>query len=133
MNKTIKKKWLKALRSDEYEQGQMRLLTTYDVYGEEETEVHRFCCLGVLCQIHAEETGEGWFDEDDSYHPNLRTRYTSRAELPSAVRAWAGLKSGDPEVAGIFFGNKHGTDSLSNLNDSGKTFKQIANVIEKCL
>lgn len=40
MNKTFKRKWVKALRSGRYEQGQSCL-----------KQGDRFCCLGVLCQI----------------------------------------------------------------------------------
>lgn len=40
MNKTIKKKWLKALRSGEYKQGRVNLYWN-----------GRYCCLGVLRKI----------------------------------------------------------------------------------
>lgn len=41
MNKTIKKRWLKALRSGDYEQGRSMLCS----------EKNTFCCLGVLVDI----------------------------------------------------------------------------------
>src|SRR6185295_18826871 len=44
MNKEIKEKWIKALRSGEYKQGRGRM-------DREEGGEHYFCCLGVLCDI----------------------------------------------------------------------------------
>lgn len=44
MNKELKDKWLQALRSGEYLQGEHRLAT---VEGDEV----RYCCLGVLCEV----------------------------------------------------------------------------------
>ena len=41
MDKRIKKKWVDALRSGKYKQGQGRLKGVDDTY----------CCLGVLCKI----------------------------------------------------------------------------------
>lgn len=40
MNKTLKNKWIKALRSGKYEQGKGNL--NHD---------GRYCCLGVLCEV----------------------------------------------------------------------------------
>jgi len=40
MNKEIKDKWVKALRSGEYKQGRVYLQRD-----------NRFCCLGVLCKV----------------------------------------------------------------------------------
>lgn len=51
MNKEIKEKWLAALRSGQYVQGQNHLHSLED--GQ-----HKFCCLGVLCDIMGEEWAE---------------------------------------------------------------------------
>ena len=40
MNKEIKDKWVKALRSGEYKQGRLYLQRD-----------NLFCCLGVLCKV----------------------------------------------------------------------------------
>lgn len=76
MNKTLKSKWLKALRSGRYKQGKRRLFGKYK-------EQNRYCCLGVLCKIqgvsiktmkeHNKSTGDlpyvltlsGWPVEDE--------------------------------------------------------------------
>jgi len=118
MNKRIKKIWLRELRSGVYEQGREKLLQVDEKTGEES-----FCCLGVLCNIHAEETGGVW-NELNRYHDTAGL-------LPFKVRNWAGLDNADPVV---------GKHSLSEWNDGEfwddrkpKTFKQIANLIEKYL
>ena len=40
MNKNLKRKWLRALRSGRYKQGKYYLRNSED----------RYCCLGVLCE-----------------------------------------------------------------------------------
>lgn len=45
MDKKLKAKWLKALRSGKYKQG-MELLKF-----EGDNKQTRFCCLGVLCDV----------------------------------------------------------------------------------
>lgn len=49
MDKKIKIKWLKALRSGKFEQTNFRLKRT-DANG-----VERYCCLGVLCEAMKEK------------------------------------------------------------------------------
>lgn len=113
MNKKIKARWLKALRSGDYEQTRKVLHR----YGD------GFCCLGVLCDLHRKSTKRsGWkqgIGEVVSY-------LGDRVALPANVSKWAGLTQCDPII-----NNKETT--LSDLNDSGKSFRQIAKVIEKRL
>lgn len=52
MNKDLKKKWIKALLSGKYKQGQYRLY-----------EDNKYCCLGVLCKI----SNLGHFDSEGNY------------------------------------------------------------------
>jgi len=107
MDKRIKKKWIAALRSGEYAQGKDRLLTSTE-------EVDKFCCLGVLCDLHARETGDGWDG----------VIYNGKEFLPPpVVLKWAGIEE-DPLIRGLF---------LSGYNDSGRSFKRIANLIDKYL
>jgi len=53
MDKALKAKWLKALRSGKYKQGKYRLRNNRD----------EFCCLGVLCDVS--DQGQ-WGQVDDS-------------------------------------------------------------------
>lgn len=108
MKKSIKDKWIKALRSGEYKQIKGRLKRT-----------NGFCCLGVLCDLYGKEKNVKW---DDSHF--LR----DFSLLPDEVRDWANLKFTDPTV-----NNNKRFITLSNINDSGTSFKEIADIIEKQL
>ncbi len=55
MNQRIKEMWVKALKSDEYIQGQGALRKVMD-------GITGHCCLGVLCDIHSKETGGVWVE-----------------------------------------------------------------------
>lgn len=118
MNPTVKDKWLEALRSGEYEQGRDALYMQ-----------GKHCCLGVLCDVYAKETGEGSFapphidsnpwtfecavDGDDS-------------SLPAEVLHWSGLS--DSSGGRVKIGEKF--DWLTGHNDSGIPFAQLADAIE---
>jgi len=115
MDPKIKRKWLAALRSGEYVQGKGNLLSI------EESGEHSFCCLGVLCDLHSRETGQKWevkkYDNVFSGLYNV-SRYLENCNiLPSAVEKWAG--------------DNIPNWTLADMNDNGKSFKTIANYIEK--
>lgn len=108
MNGEVKAKWIAALRSGEYEQGRNFL-----------REEGSYCCLGVLCELHAKETGNEW-TIGELY---LGEKYF----LPAEVQKWAGIDDRNP-----CFADKDGHASfLSDLNDAGRSFKWIANIIEE--
>ena len=67
MNKEIKEKWLKALRSGEYTQGQGFLKQMKD-------NTPQYCCLGILCDIAAKEGILEWEQEDfgSPFHYKLK-------------------------------------------------------------
>lgn len=120
MNKRIKKKWLKALRSGEYQQVQNELRKI-----DNNGNTIGFCCLGVLCNIHAQK------------HPNVAlgekdpSRYLGMGgTLPTIVQDWAGLSDGEGGNV-VYKGRAY---SLVDLNDILKlSFKKIANIVEKQL
>jgi hypothetical protein len=116
MNPEIRARWCAALRSGNYRQGQ-KMLRAGDSY----------CCLGVLCDlaVRAGILGEPVLlttgDEDEQWW-----YYDSRCDyLPGAVKEWAGLPDSNPEVR--FRGEK---TWLAEINDSGCTFAEIADVID---
>ena len=128
MHEHIKKLWVDALRSGNYQQGlgQLRCGDTY-------------CCLGVLCDLHdRDQGGPGWDDKDQTY---LRCD----ALLPGEVAKWAGTIADDSDFAlGEFnvslpdcslddpsFAD-HEYD-LTEVNDNGFSFLQIADLIEQNL
>ncbi len=110
MNNEVKQEWLKALRSGDYKQGEGQLRNG-DTY----------CCLGVLTDLYCKQNnGDSWNDVA-SY---------SDGRLPHRVRTWADLQSGDPRVGH----DDNGTmTNLSALNDSGRSFNDIADLIERYL
>lgn len=119
MKKTVKKKWLEALRSKKYTQGT----------GELKSDDNKFCCLGVLCEIHRKTMKSKKYKWGIIY--GSKYGYTNgnggnSKVLPDFVRKWAGLDCVNP----IPKARKY---SLAGFNDNGRTFKQIADIIEKGL
>ena len=128
MNARIKEEWVGALRSGKYKQGEAALRRETD----EETE---FCCLGVLCELYRQENPSlEWIS-----HPyqSGRTQLLNNAMvLPDAVEKWAELNGADPEIAtteteGIENVFEEGHITLAKLNDWGKDFEYIADLIEE--
>jgi hypothetical protein len=149
MKQEIMQRWVKALRSGKYQQGTERL--------REKTATgrasRRFCCLGVLCDLYAQEhKGAGWQAKPtvELAPPAGRVAFKApRANAahiiesntivpPSAVCAWAGLKID----TGRFTPNRAlrkelGLNDLDDvdlveLNDDGAlNFDKLADVIEK--
>jgi hypothetical protein len=120
MKLKVKKQWLEALRSGKYKQTDGCLRYT------DQNGSHGYCCLGVLCDIHAKETKHKWHDDKYFGKPSM---------LPLDVVRWAGLADviskqykDDDEVE-----VRAGRDKLSILNDDQHTFAEIADIIEKKL
>lgn len=109
MNKTIKAKWLAALKSGKYPKtdGDLR-----DGQG--------YCCLGVLCDIYRKETGDGKWKENRF----ITSTSDTTGYLPNKVMKWAGLS----KKYGIMDGK--GSD-LTDINDQSHTFNEVIEVIEK--
>ena len=117
--KAVKKLWIKALRSGKYRQGTNALC-------RRDGHKHlKYCCLGVLCDLavksgiatkgsYNEESNKASFEEDETNF------------LPKVVQDWAGLK----DRTGKFNKGDYSND-LAILNDDGKSFKEIADIIEK--
>jgi hypothetical protein len=111
----VVKKWIAALRSGKYKQGQFRLHTIDD------NGTSKFCCLGVACDL-AVKAGVINKPKINEYGDFIYNREV--AVLPKKIMKWLGIKSNDGSVEEL----KH---SLIGLNDSGWSFKRIASYIEK--
>lgn len=120
MNEEIKAKWLEALRSGRFLQGtgQLKYQNTMD-------GPFRHCCLGVLCEVLnvksmpvPGEVSMISFEGNTSY-------------LPFSVVERAGLLTGDPTIP--VPSPDAPTTPLSDLNDNGKSFEEIAKLIEEFL
>lgn len=115
MDRDIATRWVKALRSGRYKQAKEHLASTAGM-----------CCLGVLCTILRTRVDKS----DDAYWEFGIER--NRLNLPAEVQARAGIKS----RGGVFYSLLHDDGKiyrreLSALNDSGKSFAEIADMIEK--
>jgi hypothetical protein len=118
MNKDIKQKWIKALRSGEYTQGNGRL----------KNKDNQYCCLGVLCDLALKEgiVKEEIDNTDDVNDSGFK--FDGDAELlPNSVIDWASLVR-SPKV---LIGNE--LKELAELNDDGASFSRLAELIEKQL
>ena len=108
MNKTIKRRWVSALRSGKYRQGTEALRSG-----------NTFCCLGVLCDLHAKATFVSW--EYDA----LTGMYSYLGEtilLPRIVCEWAGIADQNPLALRVF---------LTTHNDvRARSYKQIARLVD---
>lgn len=112
MDTKIKKKWLKALRSGRYEQGQGQLKTPSD----------KFCCLGVLCDI----LDPDYWDSADYF--------VADGVLPEKFLEKADFNDGEPYEEHYTRDPEATQDQLITLNDvDQKSFKEIADWIEKHL
>ena len=110
MNKRIKKLWVAALRSGEYMQGPDRI----------RSEDNKFCCLGVLCNLHAQAFPKIAAKETEA------TIYMGWSGWAAPeVENWAGLRRLPSFVT--INGRRM---NLGQHNDNGATFAQIADAIE---
>ena len=126
MNPEIKHRWVNALRSGKYNQGEHLL----------QNKSGAFCCLGVLCDLYSKEKGVKWETPNKDLHPEI---YGISDVLPSPVMEWAGLKECDPnvEIDGTYHGLAFLNDGEYFNSDSGEfeyfSFSRLADIIEEQL
>lgn len=119
MDKEVKKRWVKALRSGEYKQGR-NFLCAWD----SEDQEYRMCCLGVLADIAFE--GEWIMDtcvESATYvfESDKNEYITGHTELSEDALKKLGITDDDQE-------------KLIKMNDDiGLSFHVIAAYIEENL
>lgn len=122
MNPDIKTRWVAALRSGDYAQGQ-------DFLARNVNGVVEHCCLGVLCDLAAAdgivEKGVGYYGVDIITFQADTDPSAATALLPPSVLEWA-EHEGYLMVVEVD-GEK---ESLNGLNDTGYAFAQIADLIE---
>lgn len=116
--KQFKKAWVKALRSGDYRQGQGTLVTY-----NEETCTDEFCCLGVAANLLIQKGHEGeWFERDDMWFFGKPRGGHDNAILCSVTSVPMWLRKRLTE---------RGTEAtLTNMNDTGRSFSEIADYIE---
>jgi hypothetical protein len=108
MDKNIKKKWTKALKSDKYIQGKCSLRAT-------DEDITQHCCLGVLCEVLMEE-GYKIKKVKDGYSYNKKKTMTD--DLSPTLLDKLDLSEDQQQ-------------KLIELNDDyNRSFKQIAKFIK---
>ncbi len=126
MDKRIKKRWIKALRSGEYKRATGQLKETNVCKNGKINEY--YCCLGVLCDLYSKsKEGKGIEFEDNRF-------CGERSHLPSEVIDWADIQyeeDGNWDCLEDPLISKSRT--AADYNDSGYSFKKIADLIEKNL
>lgn len=139
LRKSVRRRWVEALRSGEYQQtiGVLSELDGDRVVGN--------CCLGVLCELaradgldlsidaRREERSEGHL----SVAVDARSYDGESTMPPQSVAEWAGSEQPRYEDWKVrreetgTYGEAH--PSLADQNDRGATFDQIADLIENDL
>lgn len=119
-NKKNLRKWVEALRSENYRQT-TGCLKYVDRYSKAKI-TEQFCCLGVACDI----SGLGKWDNENFTYIVGREK-PARMHLPKAVAKWLGVEGVDP----ILLYSKGEVDA-SELNDEEHLkFSTIADCIER--
>lgn len=117
MKKEIADQWIAALRSGKYKQTQGRLCKEID--GGDVG----YCCLGVLCDLHAHNTTDQGEWSGYCYRSLYGKDGFCQEIPPSIVTEWAGLHADNPEW------NTATHHTLAQMNDEGCSFEDIARVI----
>lgn len=125
MKKSVKKKWVAALRSGKYKQGTGTLRTQED----------EFCCLGVLCEVARIEgvipnpiRHYSRFQDETSWYYGKGSVNDGRRNgtLPWAVMKWAGIEDPNPHLS-------LNVTAAGWNDDKGADFNKIADLIEEYL
>ena len=118
MKKEIAEIWVKALESGKYKQTKGAL-----------KKKDKYCCLGVLCDL----SEQGEFINAGLVNGNIDISHEvyvlpngnkGASELPYEVVKWADMS----DSMGCFIKTAD-SETLSELNDSGKSFTEIAEII----
>ena len=129
MRKEVMIKWVNALRSNKFKQG-TGTLKQYDSKGNTQ-----HCCLGVLCELYNDSMRkskkktlpEKVYDNDSNFSHGYSRFGGKKEDLPKEVKDWAGMENN----LGKFYLSDDHYECLADLNDTGRKFKTIANIIEK--
>jgi len=124
MDQDVKREWIEALRSGEYEQatGTLRKRASDGV---------KHCCLGVLCDLVKDRVGGQWHDVDFEmvdFRFDVEGRESHIEILPETIVTTFDLPSQEVEIDGT---------CLTTLNDGvgcdQHSFHEIADLIERHL
>lgn len=106
--------WVAKLRSGEFTQGHRRL-----------RDGDFYCCLGVACELYRQEVGGKWVELYEGMYRFVDDSGSwSSTELPATVTKWLGLRTESGKMNSVDI-------SLIAMNDNGREFKGIADIIER--
>ncbi len=133
MNPEIKDQWIDALTNGTYRQGT----------GVLQTGDGSFCCLGVLCDLYHQETGNGEWVAGSKQVANVNAE---RVPVTNPTTGFTDMRFPDKTIHFKSFLGDHmreareitrwsGLDymrasKLAELNDNGRSFAEIAEVIQ---
>ena len=131
----IKAEWIRRLRSGQYNQGKGALRRKRRTQEKDE-----YCCLGVLCEIAVEAGVVQRFLKRElipgaeKFAYGLSEEDQRTAFLPLEVQIWAGLNGTNPAIRRTSPRYPHiRARFLSDLNDQGTSFAEIADLIDASL
>lgn len=102
-------KWVDAIRSGKYKQTTAKL-----------SDGQSYCCLGVACEL-AMDSGVALYKQ--VYNGGVVLYNGCQGMLPAEVKRWLRLDDSGSYAEGMHI-------ALVSLNDTGKSFKEIADFIE---
>ena len=116
----VQRQWVEALRSGNYQQGKIKLRKN-----------DSYCCLGVGCEMFLGDgtAKEPYVSRDDAEVYVVYAWEGSTASAPKRLVEILKLKTalGETQLHSFDYDEP---DSLSSMNDHGKTFAEIADAIE---
>ena len=128
MDKQIAKMWVDALESGQYVQGKEYLCAK-----------NQYCCLGVLCELYVQQTGDNI--KSPGVYDNCTKYDNESCVLPQCVIDWAGIGNDDSRNDGkqnaVFLVNEQEiyfaswNDGEERYFDKDGTFSNIAEVIKE--
>lgn len=135
MKKLIAKKWVKELRSGRWKQGRDALCSI-----EEGNKC--YCCLGVLTELYnieqikkrkkkliTKDVKDRYNDGKDVIAYKSEEDKWNEDTLPTEVMKWSGIIAENGSLLDSDIGSDF--ESLADMNDCGKSFNFIADIIEK--
>ena len=129
--------WIKALRTCELPDGTKIQQGTGALRRQPNAnDTPALCCLGVLCEVLDvpkvridEYCGEFMYGISSIQEAPYNTKGHSSAVLPAYVAKATGISGSGGFDSSLVTWNED--DSLAIMNDNGKSFSDIADVIEK--
>lgn len=138
MNRSGKRQWIKALRSEQFLQGKQKLKMVDPHRGD----LAHHCCLGVLCELNGyrEKRPYGTSTvtfispkgrEENSFLPlELVEKYELRYNLLASYLNNTPQRNNPMMFKAVLPDGGVEFYSLAHLNDQGFTFNQIADLID---